>query len=109
VINKALNLPFEEIPETYSTSEHLFHEQGIAPGTKGRLVPAAPEQRKPREDRDERPRNGSRERSRTRSGQGTVAATPAVSERRSDGDAAPKRSRNRRRTRSGQPAAAASE
>ncbi|MDQ2676574.1 MAG: DEAD/DEAH box helicase, partial [Actinomycetota bacterium] len=36
MINKALDLPFDEPQETYSTSEHLFHDQGIPPGTKGR-------------------------------------------------------------------------
>ncbi|MFZ5849638.1 MAG: DEAD/DEAH box helicase, partial [Actinomycetota bacterium] len=71
VINKALDLPFEDPPETYSTSEHFFHDQGIAPGTKGRIVPekpAEPSAREPRSreagsGRSERPR---RERSRTR-------------------------------------------
>ena len=51
MINKALDLPFDEPTETYSTSEHLFHDQGIAPGTKGRIVDPAPVERKPREDR----------------------------------------------------------
>jgi len=50
VINKALDLPFDEPQETYSTSEHLFHDLGIAPGTKGRLVPAKPAEKKPRDD-----------------------------------------------------------
>ena len=38
MINKALDLPFDDPQETYSTSEHFLHDQGIAPGTKGRLV-----------------------------------------------------------------------
>ena len=38
MINKTLELPFDEPQETYSTSEHLFHDQGIPPGTKGRIV-----------------------------------------------------------------------
>ena len=54
MINKALALPFEELVETYSTSEHLYHEQGIAPGTKGRIVDPAPVERKPRTDSDRR-------------------------------------------------------
>ena len=41
MINKTLDLPFDEPQETYSTSEHLYHDQGIAPGTKGRIVDAA--------------------------------------------------------------------
>ncbi|HEX7738426.1 MAG TPA: DEAD/DEAH box helicase, partial [Marmoricola sp.] len=39
LINKALDLPFDDPAETYSSSEHFFHDQGIAPGTKGRVVP----------------------------------------------------------------------
>ena len=38
MINKALDLPFDEPQETYSSSEHFLHDQGIAPGTKGRIV-----------------------------------------------------------------------
>src|SRR3954449_4187687 len=61
MINKALDLPFDEPQETYSTSEHLYHDQGIAPGTKGRIVDAAPVERKPREDRGgDRDRGGNR-------------------------------------------------
>ena len=53
MINKALDLPFDEPQETYSTSEHLFHDQGIAPGTKGRVVdPAPPAPRAERTERD---------------------------------------------------------
>ena len=47
MINKTLDLPFDEPQETYSTSEHLCHDQGIPPGTKGRIVPEKP--REPRE------------------------------------------------------------
>ncbi len=41
-INKTLDLPFEDPPETYSTSEHLLHDQGIPHGTQGRLTPEKP-------------------------------------------------------------------
>jgi superfamily II DNA/RNA helicase len=37
VINNTLGLPFEEPQETYSTSEHLFHDLGIDPAAKGRI------------------------------------------------------------------------
>ena len=77
MINKTLDLPFDEPQETYSTSEHLFHDQGIAPGTKGRIVDPAPVERAPRErsdrDRDRPKRDGdgrssrNRDRDRTRS------------------------------------------
>ena len=75
VINKALELPFDEPQETYSTSEHLFHDQAIAPGTKGRLVPPAPREPKRRDDgpRDDKPRERparDRNRQRTRSRRG---------------------------------------
>src|SRR4249919_3378413 len=73
MINKALDLPFDEPQETYSTSEHLFHDLGIPHGTKGRIVDPAPlPERAPRErtDRTERPARSrtSRERTRTRGG-----------------------------------------
>ncbi len=114
MINKALDLPFDEPVETYSTSEHLFHDQGIPPGTKGRLVPPAPVERKPREERERPPRSSNRDRSRsrTRGGQpaagGTVEtkATSAVaSESTSSSGERPagsgNRNRRRRRSRSG--------
>jgi superfamily II DNA/RNA helicase len=113
VINKALNLPFDEIVETYSTSENLFHDQGIPPGTKGRIVPPsdspAPDRdSKPREQRD-RPRRD-RSRTRTRGGEPSTGTTGST-EPRAEGDAAakPKRSRNRRRTRSGSSASTSSD
>jgi len=108
VINKALNLPFEEIAETYSTSENLFHDMGIAPGTSGRLVPATDPPKsakggKRREERAPRPQKD-RSRSRTRSGKpaGDPGGTTGNGESRAEGDApAQRRNRNRRRTRSG--------
>ena len=74
MINKTLDLPFDEPQETYSTSEHLFHDQGIPPGTKGRIVDPAPVEPArapgPRPPRDgDRPRNRDRNRTRTRSGE----------------------------------------
>jgi superfamily II DNA/RNA helicase len=39
MINKALDLPFDEPAETYSSSEHFAHDMGIAPGIKGRVIP----------------------------------------------------------------------
>ncbi|WP_179650324.1 DEAD/DEAH box helicase [Nocardioides aromaticivorans] len=90
MINKALDLPFDEPVETYSTSEHLYHDQGIAPGTKGRIAPPAPPA--PRADRGERgerggdrerrpsgERNRNRTRTRTRGGQPVEGEKPATS------------------------------
>ncbi len=105
MINKALELPFEEPQETYSTSEHLLHEQGIAPGIKGRIVDPAPAA--PRTDRDDRGKRGerssgsrpprNRSRSRTRGGKPVDDASTAGS---GDGEKqAGSGNRNRRRRR----------
>jgi superfamily II DNA/RNA helicase len=123
VINKALDLPYDEPEETYSTSEHLFHEQGIPPGALGRLKPASPAA--PRSSPASGPGSGDsgrggrrgsgatepgRRRSRTRggsagapddasSGQGDAAqtASPAAA------GSGKRRRRNRTRTRGGAP------
>ena len=112
MINKTLDLPFDEPQETYSTSEHLFHDQGIAPGTKGRIVDPAPVERAPRADRPERserggdsrpPRNRNRNRTRSRSGEPVAeGAAPANAEATTAATAEGERSggnRNRRRRR----------
>jgi len=117
VINKALGLPFEDPAETYSTSEHFFHDQGIPKEAKGRLKPAAPPPERKPEEREARAssRNRNRNRSRTRSGrplgaEGADGAQPDAAgqgDGGSGGDAngesrpARKRSRNRRRSGSG--------
>ena len=44
LINKELDLPFDEPQETYSTSEHLFQDLGIARDVKGRLKPPSPKE-----------------------------------------------------------------
>jgi superfamily II DNA/RNA helicase len=95
-INKALALPFEDPAETYSTSEHFYHDMGIAPGTKGRLKPE-----KPAEPRVKTERSGGRS-SGGRSGSGSGGGSG-----RGSGDSAPRedrprRNRSRSRTRSGE-------
>jgi superfamily II DNA/RNA helicase len=106
MINKALDLPFENPQETYSTSEHLLHDQGIAPGTKGRIVDPAPAA--PRADRDDRGKRGerssgsrpprNRSRSRTRGGKPVDGETATAAT--GDGDnKAGSGNRNRRRRR----------
>jgi superfamily II DNA/RNA helicase len=112
VINKALGLPFEELVETYSTSDNLYHDLGIPRDVKGRLVPPAPPAPKESGDGDggrsrpPRNRNQDRSRTRTRSGKpvdGHANAPTTPSGDSGDGDQpARKRSRNRRRSRSGQ-------
>ncbi|MGB0100137.1 MAG: DEAD/DEAH box helicase [Nocardioides sp.] len=109
MINKTLDLPFDEPLETYSTSEHLFHDQGIAPGTKGRIVDAKPVERKPREERAPRERNQDRNRTRTRSGE-TVAADGGEQKPEGSGSGSGTRNRRRRRRSGGsKPAAPAAE
>ncbi len=126
MINKTLDLPFDEPVETYSTSEHLFHDQGIPPGTKGRIKDPEPQAEKPRSDRSgrgersgrggersgerssERPARN-RSRSRTRSGlpldggsaAPVTASVATVAAEAGDGESRPARSRSRRRRRSG--------
>ncbi|WP_372454190.1 DEAD/DEAH box helicase [Nocardioides mangrovi] len=124
LINKALDLPFDEPLETYSSSEHLFHDQGIPPGTKGRIVDPAPVERKPREDRSsdrgdrgDRPsRNRNRTRTRTRSGETVADSGPAASSEGGSSEGGESKAggnRNRRRRRrpsgSGSKPAAATE
>ncbi|MET1058357.1 MAG: DEAD/DEAH box helicase [Nocardioides sp.] len=114
MINKALSLPFEELVETYSTSEHLYHEQGIAPGTKGRIVDPAPVEKKPRTDSDRRSggrsdgRSGGRSDGRSGGGErrsggreGARETTPAA-EGAGEAPRRRNRSRSRSRTRGGE-------
>nr|WP_237089652.1 DEAD/DEAH box helicase [Nocardioides dokdonensis] len=113
MINKTLDLPFDSPQETYSTSEHLFSDQGIPAGTKGRIVPEAP--REPRANREggrdggrdggQRP-SRDRNRDRTRSRSGEVVAEVSTNdagekvekpvEGEATGSGAPRRRRRRR-------------
>jgi superfamily II DNA/RNA helicase len=130
VINKALDLPFDDPAETYSTSEHFYHDQGIPPGTKGRIVPERPAEERAREERPqrrgergERPRRN-RTRTRTRGGEptgegsqgggttggGTTGESGAAAGGPDDeAGGKPRRRRNRRRTRGGTTANASAE
>jgi len=91
MINKALDLPFDNPQETYSTSEHLFHDQGIPAGTKGRVVDPAPVEKKERAPRERRSGSGR-----------TDSSSSSSSSSEKSGDAPRRRNRNRRRTRGGQ-------
>src|SRR4051812_30464491 len=113
VINRQLDLPFDDPAETYSTSEHFFHDMGIPPGTKGRIKPEKPAEARPPSDRSsaartptssadrstpDRPR---RSRSRTRGGQPVDASvatssTPIGDQPAEQDGTGPKRSGNRR-------------
>ncbi|GAA1972681.1 DEAD/DEAH box helicase [Nocardioides panacihumi] len=113
MINKALDLPFDELVETYSSSEHFLHEMGIPKGTKGRIKPPSekpstkPAGRSGDERSERAPRERDRNRSRTRSrggrpvegGADTEATTDAsTASAPADGESKPA-SRNRRRRR----------
>ena len=92
VINNALGLPFETPEETYSTSAHLFHDLGIDPKVKGRVVDPAPEP--PKAERE--PREGGR-------GSRRRGEAGARSEGTGEGEGSGRPSRSRRRLRNGVP------
>jgi superfamily II DNA/RNA helicase len=124
MINKAHDLPFDEPLETYSSSEHFLHDQGIAPGIKGRIVPEGTVERKPRPEsggRGGRSSGGRGQGGRGSGGRGqgggrsqggsgdSGGSRQQSSSGEKSGDRPAKsrnRNRNRRRTRGGKPAAA---
>ncbi|MEU2669054.1 DEAD/DEAH box helicase [Streptomyces sp. NPDC007164] len=135
LINKALDLKFNDPVETYSTSPHLFEELDIPAGTKG-VLPRAERTRaglraEEIEDlgetggrgrksaaasapavREERAPRTPRQRRRTRGGStvsdaASAAAVPAPATEAGDATAEPRTPRRRRRTRVGGAEAAA--
>src|SRR5262249_50797618 len=116
LINKALELPFDEPQETYSTSPHIYHDLAIPSDAKGRIAPPRPAQEevaeKPRKERA--PRTSTRQRTRTRGGQ-QVAGAPADKAASANGEqpagserpAGQARRRRRRRRSSGSSSAQA--
>jgi superfamily II DNA/RNA helicase len=108
MITKARDLPFDDPAETYSSSEHFLHDQGIPPGTKGRVVPEGTikvERKEPagRGGRGRGDTHGGRPRS-GRQGQGGERRTTTEAASSADRPAR-KRNRSRQRTRGGKPAA----
>jgi len=99
MINAALDLPFPDPVETYSTSPHLRHDLGIPSDAKGRVAPPTARESQPSRPRKRPPRDRQGQRRRTRAGQPVAVAATADSEQPS----APRRRRRRRR--SGGPAA----
>ncbi|MFF1302618.1 DEAD/DEAH box helicase, partial [Streptomyces sp. NPDC058307] len=114
LINKALELKFNDPPETYSTSPHFYEELNIPAGTKG-VLPRADRTRagldaeeledlgetggrgaRGRGDRD----RGDRDRGRGRGGRDESRSADREHTDRERGDRTPRR---RRRTRSGTP------
>ena len=107
MINKALDLPFDEPQETYSSSEHFFHDQGIPAGTKGRIVARGPG-RAPSPQADDGSTGGSATApraqaiaARTRGGQQVAAGAAAATASASHGSRA---TRDRQRRASGRAA-----
>jgi superfamily II DNA/RNA helicase len=108
MINKALDLPFDEPVETYSSSEHFLHDQGIPPGTKGRVVPegsiVVEKKDKPRDGGRGSAKGGSRGSDRSRGGRHNGERRTDAQSGQSGDRPARKRNRSRNRTRGGKPA-----
>ncbi|MEV8375580.1 DEAD/DEAH box helicase [Kribbella sp. NPDC056861] len=106
-INKALDLPYDEPQEIYSTSPELYHDLGIPTEAKGRIKP--PREPAERQERTERP---SRDKSSGRRGEQDRNRAPRTHDepKRTEGEgstsdrpARKRPNRNRRRLRAGQP------
>jgi superfamily II DNA/RNA helicase len=110
LINSALGLPFDEPQETYSTSDHLFHDLGIDRGAKGRIKDPSPREPKKDDGRDGRGRSGGG-RGGERSGGdrggrgGEQKAQQSSGGDKGEGGQRPRRNRNRTRSRGGAPVA----
>jgi superfamily II DNA/RNA helicase len=114
MVNTALNLPFAEVPETYSTSDHLYEDLDIPRTAKGSL-PRAQQVRAglAAEQVEDLGETGRRTKSPARSGSGSQSTGGSGSGGRSGGrsgsDSAgppstgsrPPRNRSRQRTRGG--------
>ena len=124
VINKALDLPHNDPPETYSTSPHFFELLGIPTDAKGTVgEPVGAPRKAADKPRSDQPRQGAsrsrnRSRSRTRGGkpvEGGATATETAASPTSGAEAGegstssgPTRRRRRRRSSGGSAGAAAS-
>ncbi len=98
LINKALDLPFNDPEETYSTSSHLYELLGIPEGTKG-VLPRAERTRAglEAEEIEDLGETGGRGR-----GRGGRKSGPAASAEAEERPARTRTPRQRRRTRGGQ-------
>ncbi len=101
LINKELDLPFDEPLETYSTSEHLFHDLGIPRDAKGRLKDPSP--KPPRTDRPSGGRSGGGRSEGGRSSGGQPQAKSGEGTSNTGGASRNRNRRNRNRTRGGAP------
>ncbi len=105
MINKALDLPFDNPPETYSSSENFLHDMGIPKGTKGRLKAPSPVEPKAKTDRD-KPSRGRNDRPKGDRAPKAERA-PVTEGDKPSTEAGPRRRRSRTRSRSGNPVAEA--
>ncbi len=98
LINRALEMGIDEPQETYSSSEHLFTDLNIPPGTKGRLK-STPTPRPEKRAGNGPRRSGSNRSSGSNKGSGSRQQSSGGAERSSGGS---QRTRQRRRRRSGE-------
>jgi superfamily II DNA/RNA helicase len=110
LINKALDLPYDTPPETYSTSEHLYHDLGIPSGAGGVLPNARRTRAGLEAERVEdlggdrkRGRADGRQRRRTRDSSRAEREAPHVKSGEGSEPPRQRRTRPRRRTRRGVP------
>jgi len=97
LINRALEMGIPEPQETYSSSEHLFSDLNIAPGTKGRLTNTPIPNREKRAGTS--PRQGStRQASGGQDSRGQRSGQPVRATDASSGSSSGQRRRRRRRT-----------
>jgi len=105
LINKALELNFNDPPETYSTSPHLFEELSIPAGTKG-VLPRSERTRAglAAEEVEDLGETGGRGAPRGRGGRSSAPSAPSAERERERERERPARTpRRRRRTRNGAP------
>ncbi len=98
LINRALEMGIDEPQETYSSSEHLFTDLNIAPGTKGRLK-STPTPRPEKRAGNGPRRSGSNKSAGSNKSSGSRQQSSGSAERSSGGG---QRTRQRRRRRSGE-------
>ncbi|MGH3448186.1 MAG: DEAD/DEAH box helicase [Nocardioidaceae bacterium] len=113
IINNNLELPYDEPLETYSTSEHLFHDQGVPAEATGRVGQpkgsGSHRSGRGRGGRDDTSRDGGRGGGRSggsgggRGGRSGNEGKGSAQGQRDNGGGGRRRPRNRRRTRSGEP------
>jgi len=101
MINTALDLPFPEPVETYSTSDNFRHDLGIPADAKGRVVPPSAPAAEPRAARERPASNRDRQRRRTRGGKPVAVASAGTQPQPQPQDDGPRRRRRRRGGRGG--------